>query len=593
MFYFKRFEMKAILRTKKQLSFKLKIFISLIVFISLISFFISLKFSGTSKDDFPKLHFSEKIEKPECIPSAGFYNSSVSIKLISSRPNERIFYTIDGSEPSLASTVYDQPFSLENRSADRNYLSAIPTSPRWKPPIGDVYRGTVLRAIAVDDKNGKSRELVSTFFVNDADKKYTLPVFSITVNHKDLFGFNKGIYVLGNNYIDKDNYTRKNLPLDLPWWEYPANYLMRGMDAERDAYIEFFEPNGKLGFESTVGLRINGNATRGFAQKSLRVCFREKYGKTKLVYDLFDNKKNTEHSSFILRNSGNDWNKTMFRDAFMQSLMKNSFIDIQDYRPSIVFINGEYWGIHNIRERFDEHYLSNKYHLDVDSITILELSGKLFQGKKEDEDLFSELIDFVKKNDLAIDKNYEFVKSKIDIRSFTDFMIANVYFCNSDWPNNNVKFWRYDSQADSLFTKDGRWRWMLYDTDWGFGYNALSTPGSDLLDKATKVGSVGVLFGGLIKNKTFVNEFLARFQYHLNSTFKSSDVVGKIDEMQNVLKPEIQEHIARWRAIDSYAAWLANVDVLRSFAIQRPQFQVNQLNVFFNLKGDKQITLEK
>ncbi len=584
--------MKAILHAKKQLSFKLKILVFLIIFIALTSLFFSLKFSGTSKDDFPKLHFSEKIEKPECMPSAGFYSTSVTVKLISSSAHERIYYTIDGSEPSLASTVYDQPFLLENRSANRNYLSAIPTSPRWKPPIGDVCKGTVLRAIAVDDKNGKSRELVSTFFVDDADKKYTLPVISITVNQKDLFGFNKGIYVLGNNYVDKDNYTRKNLPLDLPWWEFPANYLMRGMDAERDANIEFFEPNGELGFECKVGLRINGNATRGFAQKSLRVCFRQKYGQATLVYDLFDNKRKAVFSSFILRNSGNDWDKTMFRDAFMQSLMENSFIDIQDYRPSIVFINGEYWGIHNIRERFDENYLSHKYHLNVDSITILELSGKLFQGKKEDEESFSELIDFVKKNDLSDDKNYELIKSKIDIRSFTDFIIANVYFCNSDWPNNNVKFWRYDSQADSLFAKDGRWRWMLYDTDWGFGYNSLSTPGSNLLDKTTKVGSVGVLFSGLIKNEAFVNEFLTRFQHHLNTTFSSEATIPKIDEMQRVLDPEMQEHIHRWRAIGSYSAWRSNVEVMRTFAQQRPQYQANQLNAFFNLKGDKQITLK-
>ena len=585
--------MKAILKTKKLISFKLKATIVIAVVLAVTAFIFSLKFSKNQKNSQLAFRYSEKIKKPECDFFAGFYESEFIVKLSTPDSDNRIYYTIDGTEPSSESAVYTQPFSINNRTENRNYLSAIPTSPRWKPPIGDVFKATVLRAIAVDDKNGKSKELVRTFFVNDVDKKYTLPIISITVNQKDLFGFNKGIYVLGNNYIDKDNYTRKNLPLDIPWWEYPANYLMRGMDAERDANIEFFEPNGKLGFESTVGLRINGNATRGFAQKSLRVCFREKYGKTKLVYDLFDNKKNTEHSSFILRNSGNDWNKTMFRDAFMQSLFQNTFIDIQDYRPSIVFINGEYWGIHNIRERFDENYLSNKYHLNVDSITILELSGKLFQGKKEDEELFSELIEFVKKNDLAIDKNYEYVKSKIDIRSFTDFIIANVYFCNSDWPNNNVKFWRHDSKSDSLFVKDGRWRWMLYDTDWGFGYNALSTPESNLLDKATKVGSVGVLFSGLLKNESFVNEFLARFQHHLNTTFKSSDVVRKIDEMQYVLDPEIQEHIDRWRAIDSYSAWLANVDVLRDFAIQRPQFQISQLNAFFNLKGAKQITLKK
>lgn len=586
--------MKAILKSNKPVSVKLKTAIFILAVIAVISFYLSLKFSGDLKEAFPKLKLSEKIIAPVCMSEGGFFNDPFDLKLTSADPAAAIFYTLDGSEPSLSSMLYQQPIVISDKTGDRNYLSAIPTSPRWKPPIDNVFKGTVLRAIAVDEKNGKSKELIRTFFVYErSGKKYSLPVISIVVNQKDLFGFNRGIYVLGNNYMDKDNYIRKNIPLDLAWWDYPANYLMRGSDAERDAHIEFFEPDGKSGFESNVGLRIHGNATRGFAQKSLRVCFREKYGQDKLVFDLFGNNKNTVFNSFILRNSGNDWNKTMFRDGFMQSLMKDSYVDIQDYRPSVVFINGEYWGIHNIRERFDDNYLAYKYHLNADSVTILELSGKLVRGNKEDERSFSELIDFVKKNDLADDKNYEYVTSKIDVRSFSDFIIANVYYCNSDWPNNNVKFWKYDSDADSLSPSDGRWRWMLYDTDWGFGYNALSTPGSDLLLKATKVGSVGALFSALIKNKGFRNNFLGRFQHHLNTTFNSAEIIKKIDEIQQVLGPEMQEHIDRWRAIESYPAWLSNVEVLRTFARQRPQFQADQLNAFFNLKGDQQITIKK
>lgn len=587
--------MKAILHTKKQLSFKLKIFIFFIVFISLTSFFISLKFSGNSKDDFPKLHFSAKIAKPECAPSAGFYNSSIVVKLISTAGHERIYYTIDGSEPSLASTVYDQPFLLENRSANRNYISVIPTSPRWKPPIGDVYKGTVLRAIAVDDKNGKSSELVKTFFVNDVDKKYTLPVISITINQKDFFGYNKGIYVLGKSYTDKDNYIRKSLPLDLPWWEYPSNYLLRGPDTERPANIEFYEPSGQLGFESAVGIRIHGNATRGYAQKSLRISFRAEYGLPVLNHDLFDRNKNQFFHSFILRNSGNDWDKTMFRDAFMQSLMKNSFIDIQDYRPSIVFINGEYWGIHNIRERFDENYLANKYHFSADSVTILELSGKRVRGEKDDEEMFASLLDFVKTNDLGVKENYDYVKSRMDIESFQDFIIANVFFCNSDWPNNNVRFWRYNGETryDSLPVMDGKWRWMLYDTDWGFGYNSMSTPDVNLLEKASKIGSSGILFNSLQQNKNFRNQFTTRFQHLLNSVFSTPELLSRIDQMQATLAPEMQEHIERWRSIGSYRQWLNNVDVLRDFARKRPILQASQLNVFFKLKEQDQITIKK
>lgn len=592
--------MKAIIKENKKLSLKLKAAFALFVLAAAGAFLFSLKFVGKAKNEFPELDFSESIKLPECSHTGGFYKCVFSIKLTSSEPNTEIYYTTDGSEPSLLSSPYLESITIENRTGNRNYLSAIPTSPRWKPPIGNVFKGTVIRAISIEThqsdgqkKYGKSKELVRTFFVDESsNKKYTLPVISITVNQNDLFGYKNGIYVLGSNYLDKDNYIRKNIPLDLAWWDYPANYLLKGDDAERKAHIEFFEPNGALGFEANVGLRIHGNATRGFSQKSLRICFREKYGQTQLTYDLFENNKNEVFNSFILRNSGNDWSKTMFRDAFMQSLLQHSYIDIQDYRPSIVFINGEYWGIHNIRERFDENYLANKYHLNVDSITILELSGKLMQGSKQDEESFSELLDFVKKNDLSTDKNFEFVKSKIDIRSFTDFVIANVYYNNSDWPNNNVKFWKYDANADSVYVKDGRWRWMLYDTDWGFGYNSMSTPESNLLEKATKIGSVGTLFSGLIKNKTFLDEFLARFQYHLYTTFESEGVIKKIDEMAQVLSPEMKEHINRWRAIGSYSEWLSNIEVLRAFAQQRPQFQANQLNVFFNLKGDKQITIK-
>ena len=586
--------MKAILKTTKKAPFKQKVFIRMIFVVGIIAFVFSIKFSGNGKNNFPDLRSSEKIRMPECSSPGGFYEESFFVKLDLSDSNGHIFYTTDGSEPSLASSEYIQPFIIEDRTEIRNNLSLIPTSPRWKPPIGNVFKGTILRAIAVNEKNEKSKELIQAFFVKgSSSKKYTLPLISIVVNPKDLFGYNRGIYVLGKNYLDKDNYIRKGIPLDLPWWEYPSNYLMRGSDAERDAFIQFFEPNGKLGFESDVGIRIHGNATRGFAQKSIRVCFREKYGKPQLYYDLFDHNSKGVYNSFILRNSGNDWNKTMFRDAFMQSLMQNSQIDIQDYRPSVVFINGEYWGIHNIRERFDEHYLSNKYNLNVDSISILELGGELVQGTKEDEEEFKELIDFVKENDLSDDSNYDYIQSKIDINSFTDFIIANVYFCNSDWPNNNVKFWKYASLSDSIYAKDGRWRWMLYDTDWGFGYNSMSSPQSNLLLKATSVGSVGLLFGKLIKNKQFADMFLARFQLHLNTTFNSSVVVKKIDDIQKLLQPEIEEHIDRWRAIESYSEWLENVDVLRKFARERPALQADQLNVFFNLKDSRQITLKK
>jgi hypothetical protein len=278
----------------------------------------------------------------------------------------------------------------------------------------------------------------------------------------------------------------------------------------------------------------------------------------------------------------------------MQELMKGSNLDIQEYRPSVVFINGEYWGIHNIRERFDENYLAHKYNMSRDSIAILELSGKADYGNKEDEESFSDLLNFVKRKDLSKKEDYEHVLKKIDIGSLTDFIIANVYFCNSDWPNNNVKFWRYKIAPGSEIAgpKDGRWRWMLYDTDWGFGYNSMSEPTSDLLAKASKVGSIGVLFSALLKNEDFKREFLDRFRYHLNTTFRSSDCIRKIEEFKAGIASEIPEHIDRWRAIDGYGQWLLNVEIMKDFAQKRPQAQADQLNAFFHLTGAEQISIE-
>jgi hypothetical protein len=588
--------MKYILRKKKKISFKLTLFIVSVFFALAAMVLWTFWFPSKSKKDFPDLIYSDKLILPKCFEKGGFYSDGFAVELGITSPDTRIFYSLDGTEPSLASNLYVHPFVISSKNNVQNNLATIPTSPRWKPPLGDVFKGIVLRAISVNDNNFKSAELVKNFFIDSrSTKRFSLPVICITMNEKDLFGYKQGIYVLGKSYGDKDNYIKKNIPLDLPWWEYPSNYLIRGDDSERLANIEFYEPKGTLGFESKVGVRINGNATRGFAQKSLRICFREKYGKESINYSLFSSNPIRKYNSFILRNSGNDWDKTMFRDAFMQSLMKNTHLDIQDYCPSVVFINGEYWGIHNIRERFDENYLMNKYQISNDSITILELAGALSYGKKGDENEFKKLLKFVENNDLSIEQNYEYVSSRIDLESFSDFLIANIYFCNSDWPNNNVKFWRYKSSTnlDCCSVKDGRWRWMLYDTDWGFGYNIKSTPDNNLLEKAKTTGSIGILFGSLIANKKFSQQFIQRFQYHLNFTFNSTSVIALIDKMQKTLAPEIQEHIDRWRVIGSYGQWLENVEVLRDFAIKRPEIQAQQLNDFFNLKGNKRVFVKK
>lgn len=581
--------MKPILKSKTKLPLSIKLMGVFVFLIAVISSILSIRYSLSNKTEYLQLIEDSQLPSPQCLSKGGFHNSSFSITLISSTPNTKIYYTLDGSEPSLESKIYNLPITITNRTNESNTLSNIPTSPRWKPPVGDLFKGTVIRAITVTKNNKKSSELNRTFFIDEKDaKRYSLPIIALTVNPDDLFGYKNGIYVMGKDYEDKKDYIRKKLPLDIPWWNYPSNYLKRGNNSERHVYIEFYEPDGSIGFEENAGIRINGSATRGFAQKSLRICFNKKYGVEQLHYHLF---KDTigNFNSFILRNSGNDWSKTMFRDAFMQSLMSNFNLNIQSYRPAIVFINAEYWGIHNIREHFDENYLANKYNINTDSITILELNGNLFYGKKNDGDEFTKLLQYIRTNNMSQEINYDHIKKLMDIDNFIDYIIANVYFCNSDWPNNNVKFWRYKATSASPTPmsnniKDGRWRWVLIDTDWGFGYTGADAVTIDLLEKVKKTGSIGVIFDALLKNKEFVNQFSRRVNYHIKNTFKPNIVIDRINNFQKTLNPEIQEHINRWRVIGSYTNWQDNVQELKSFASLRPDLQIQQLQSFIENK---------
>ncbi|MFL5763746.1 MAG: CotH kinase family protein [Bacteroidia bacterium] len=546
----------------------------------LLSFYFALKYSGAPKE-FPLLHKDDLLESPLCDHRGGFYPGSVTVRLSSALPSSTIYYTTDGSEPGLGSEKYEGSISIDENTSGQPRLAYIPTSPRWKPPLGNVLKGTTLRAIAVAGGR-KSRELVRTFFNSENALPTGLPVVCLTVNEADLFGYKNGIYVLGKNYEDKSDYIKKNIPLDLPWWSYPSNYMKKGSNAERPVHLEFFEPGGKEGFEADAGVRINGNKTRGFGQKSLRICFDKKYGTEALDYPVFADADYHKFGSLILRNSGNDWDKTMFRDAFMQELMVASDLDIQRNRTSVVFINGEYWGIHNIRERIDEHYFEYKHHLSTDSIVILESGGKLLFGHKKDPEEFQELLAYVRAHDLSDPAAYDYVAKRIDLRNFMDFIIASVYFCNTDWQE---KFWKYRTSipaGDSVYAGDGRWRWVLYDTDYGFGFAGPGAINADLLETARTTGTIGLIFSNLLKNPEFRSGFKKRFEYHLDNTFKPERVVAKINAFHDSFEPEMSRHIDRWRSIGTVDKWELNVEELRTFARNRPAIQEKQLEKFLS-----------
>lgn len=477
---------------------------------------------------------------PQFSPSAGFYNSTQTVTMSTPTGSFEIRYTLDGTEPSESSLLYTSPIQIETTQ--------------------------VIRAKSYGTNYLSSPTVSQTFFINEPET--TFPVVSLSTTPANLWDDNIGIYVEGTNGIPGNCV------------DYPVNW---NQDWERPAGIEFYDENGSYQFQKDIGTKIYGGCTRALPQKSLAIIARNQYGDNQIKYPFFKDKTIPVFKSIVLRNSGNDWDYTMLRDAFMQALVKDRIdIEYQAYQPSILYINGEYWGILNIREKINEHYVSNNTGIDVDNLNLLENGGTIAHG---DNQKYVDLLTFLETHDMTQDDNYQFVKNQIDIDDYIHYQITQIFVSNTDWPGNNVKFW---SPASNY----GRWRWILYDLDFGFGlYN--SPPSDNTLAFALEPYGPNwpnppwstFLFRKLIENEDFKNTFIQRFAYHLNTTFHPDRVVSILDTMAANISPEMPRHIARWGAPYSIETWENNLQVVRNYALQRPDFVRQHICEVFGIPG--------
>ena len=537
------------------------------------------------------------LQAPKYSHTGGFYEQAFWLEITSEGPDVIIHYTLDGSEPSESSPIYKERLLVSSRIGEENKLSSIETtSPEWEAPDGEVLKATIVRARVFDPANHQTSPIsTQTFFVGEKiSSQISLPIVSIVTDPNNLFDYLDGIYVKGR--IWDIHYGRRTYR----WTIHPANYRQTGIAWERPVHFEFFEPGGLAVINQNGTMRIHGGATRAYRQKSIRLYAENSYDQfSKFNYDFFSEKdepqtnKNTFHKTLLLRNSGTDWSLSMFRDAMAQNLVSHAIPDIQKYRPIVLFLNGEYWGIHNLRNRIDNYFLSNTYNLDPEKIEIYDFQTDIFN--------YSDLLVFIENYSLSEKENYIQLQDFLDVNNFTDYFIAEIYSRNTDWPQNNVKFWRYktnDYQPDTQFGMDGRWRWILFDLDGGFGaFGEEPTYGHNSLFYALNSDNdpfkISFIFRSLMDNTEFREQFINRFADHLNTSFEPQRVIGVIDEMQAVIAPDMPEHIRRWRTMDdSVAVWEENVEVMRTFARHRPDYVRQHLMEYFDLPGTAQITLQ-
>ncbi|MDI6402908.1 CotH kinase family protein, partial [Balneolaceae bacterium ANBcel3] len=499
----------------------------------------------------------------------GFYQEPFELDLSHPDPNVSIYYTMDGSTPTTESKKWTQTVILSDRSGEPNSISEIQTtyaldqSGSWRGPKGPVPKATVIRAIAVKDGYLPSQIETHTYFLpSENHDLHKLPVFSLATDPENLFDHDYGIYIPG---ADGD-----------PDHPGAGNFINRGIEWERVGSLEFFETSGERVLSTDAGVRIHGNWTRRFAQKSLRLYARNAYGDNRFYHPFFEELPYDQYNRLILRNSGNDWGYALFRDALAQQLVSHLNFDTQAYRPSVLYINGEYWGIHNIRERYDRHYLNRVYGLEEGEIDLL--TGRYF-ASEGDSIHWIETLDYAAAHDLSIEEHYDYMQTRIDIDNYLNYFITNIFFANNDWPHNNYDYFRkrvpYDPDAPP--GHDGRWRWLLVDVDRSFN---LSTRDSfDMIEWVTSELSgrnqaewPNLLFRNLLENEHFKHQFINKVAGHLNTTFHPDRLKKGIQEMTDRIEPEIENHIYRWQWPASYDDWFnhyAGILAMNRFADNR------------------------
>ncbi len=477
----------------------------------------------------------------EFSPPGGFFDGLVSVQLLA--PGGVIYFTTDGSRP------------IEKPEL------------RYKLPL-HIEKTTVIRAFAV--VAGKQSRVIShTFFISEPET--ALPVISLSVSPSALFDPEKGLFVKGFNAVDS-------------LWSLPgANFWSR---REISINFEFFETNGKCTWRDQVGLRVFGGMSRLFPQKSIALVARHRYGDNRFRYRFFGKKGLKKFKYLVLRNSGSDFGKTHFRDALMTQLVKNWDLDVQDYRPVQVYLNGTYWGIYNLREKINRYYLASHFDVDKDSIELIEHKLTRRYGNTAH---YRRLLAFLEQNNLTNDASFAAVQSMMDVNNFMDYQIAQIYFDNQD-AGGNIKYWRPN-------TPNGRWRWILYDTDWGFGlYDAKAYRNNSLAFHTAPDGPSWpnppwstFILRKLLENKTFERQFANRFADYLNSDLESGHVLATIEKFYKKLQPEIPRHLERWRL--SATTWEIEVNVLRNFARERPAYMRRFLMEKFDLGEQRKLAI--
>jgi hypothetical protein len=490
--------------------------------------------------------------------NGGFYEDVFELEMFSTYPQGRIFYTVNGNRPTVESEPYSEPLVLDESLYSSSDIYTINNSIPSQFYLADsVKHCIVIRAAVFDDRDScVSPVTTQSYFIRALGcDLHGLPVMSIATDSLALFDYETGIFVPGINYDPADSLAT-------------GNFKMKGREWERLINLEFYETDNR-GINQECGLRTHGGASRWFQQKGMKLYAREEYGKKRFSHRFFESTPISKFKHLKLHPFRcSNWLHTGGQEYLANNIARHLDIECMATRETVVFINGEYWGIYTLEESNDERYLEDHFDVDLEKVNMIKYWGVPHYG---DPTEWREVLIWFQDADLTQPEDSAYAYSHIDVHNLIDYILFETFSANLDWPSNNTMFWQ--AETGSLF------RWIFYDGDGCF-----TRPEFQAIEHALNQNVNSLVFQRFLENKSFCEAFRNRYN-ELSTSYLSYDFMKAIlVQYGQIVEGEIDAQAHRFNFPPHRERWLTDMGKADQFLRQRDLYFREELKNFFGIE---------
>ncbi len=509
-------------------------------------------------------------------PPGGFYADAQQVT-VDVAPGHYALYTLDETNPANG-TLVNGTVNVTARNetpSNRSQNNESTIFSFYTPARTD--KATVLRVVEFDETNKVVATQDATYFIGWNASNFTVPVFSVVVDPAWLDSYEKGILIKGQTYYDYQA-THPTANPTSPF--HPANW--NNDDLRAPAHYEIYK-DGVLEIQDTILFYPSGQWSAGLRQKSFKLAYNKDVGKSKTSYQFFGTESLASTVKIRLRTGSQDWDSgVMMRDCVTALLYKGTNMEVMNCRPAVLFLNGEFWGVYNLREDIDDKYYAAKYTINKDDVVIITKDGDLDTGVAGDNAPYIALRNWLMNTSLDNQTNYDLFASQVNIDGLIDYYTCHMYANNADFPGDHL-LWRNKNPASQVpgTPADGRWQYFCKDLDQGYGlYNRNDYTTNTLNDfLTTKHNGWPTLFlRKAFENPGFRDKFFARSDELLATRLAPNHTTNVTATYALAKQPEMAREVQRWGKPSSVGSW--NNDVLRfeNWMVLRNQYYSTYLH---------------